>query len=84
MIKWLSKVTKILHSEYEDAKGFTDWFNICYQNEEGHNMVQSLKLQSFDGEVYYDLDGYASQPASGRYPDGSGRRLLPACHCVLQ
>lgn len=28
------------------------------KNKEGHNMVQSLKLQSFDGEEYYDLDGY--------------------------
>lgn len=55
--KWPSKVKKILHSEYEDTKGLPNWFNICYQDEEGHNMVQSLKLQSFDGEVYYDLDG---------------------------
>ncbi len=58
VIKWPSKVTKILHSEYEDTKGLPNWFNICYQDEEGHNMVQSLKLQSFDGEAYYDLDGY--------------------------
>ena len=56
--KWPSRVTKILHSEYEDTKGLPNWFNICYQDEEGHNMVQSLKLQSFDGEAYYDLDGY--------------------------
>ena len=56
--KWPSRVTQILHSEYEDTKGLPNWFNICYQDEEGHNMVQSLKLQSFDGEVYYDLDGY--------------------------
>lgn len=49
---------KILNSEYEDAKGFQNWINIYYQNEEGHNMVQNLKLQSFDGEVYYKLEGY--------------------------
>ena len=58
VIKWPSKVKKILHSEYEDTKGLPNWFNICYQDEEGHNMVQSLKLQSFDGEAYYDLDGH--------------------------
>lgn len=58
VIKWPSKVKKILHSEYEDTKGLPNWFNICYQDEEGHNMVQSMKLQSFDGEAYYDLDGY--------------------------
>ncbi len=56
--KWPSKVTKILHSEYEDTEGIPNWFNICYQDIEGCNMVQSLKLQSFDGEMYYDLDGY--------------------------
>ena len=56
--KWPTKVIEILHSEYEDTKGLPNWFNICYQDEEGHNMVQSLKLQSFDGESYYDLDGY--------------------------
>ena len=43
VIKWPSKVKKILHSEYEDTKGLPNWFNICYQDEEGHNMVQSLK-----------------------------------------
>ena len=56
--KWPSRVTKILHSEYEDTKGLPNWFNICYQDEEGHSMVQSLKLEFFDGEAYYDLDGY--------------------------
>ena len=61
VIKWPSKVKKILHSEYEDTKGLPNWFNICYQDEEGHNMVQSLKLQSFDGEAYYDLDGHPWQ-----------------------
>lgn len=57
--KWPSKVTKILHSEYEDTEGLPNWFNICYQDTEGHNMVQSIKLQSYDGKMYYDLDGYA-------------------------
>ena len=56
--KWPSRVTKILHSEYEDTKGLPNWFNICYQDEEGHSMVQSFKLEFFDGEAYYDLDGY--------------------------
>ena len=56
--KWPSRVTKILHSEYDDTEGFPNWFNICYQDEGGHNMIQSVKLQSYDGEKYYDLDGY--------------------------
>jgi len=56
--KWPSRVTKILHSDYDDTEGFPNWFNICYQDEEGHNMIQSVKLQSYDGEKYYDLDGY--------------------------
>lgn len=56
--KWPSRVRKILHSEYEDTKGLPNWFNICYQDEEGRNMIQSLKLQSFNEKMYYDLDGY--------------------------
>ncbi len=56
--KWPSKAVKILHSEYEEENGLPSWFNICYQDEEGHNMVQSTKLQSYEGDYYYDLDGY--------------------------
>ena len=56
--KWPSRVVKILHSEYEEENGIPSWFNICYQDEEGHNMVQSVKLQSYKGDYYYDPDGY--------------------------
>ena len=60
--KWPSRVKKILHSEYEDKNGLPSWFNICYQDEEGHNMVQSVKLQSYEGDDFYDLDGYPWEP----------------------
>lgn len=56
--KYPSRITKILlHSEYEDTNGLPNWFNICYQDEEGHNMVQSMKLNFFDIDPYYDFDG---------------------------
>jgi hypothetical protein len=55
--KWPSLIICILHSEYDDDNGYPSWFNICYQDEEKHNMVQSFKLQSYEGKKYYDIDG---------------------------
>lgn len=55
---WPSRVKKILHSDYDETDGLPNWFNICYQDEEGHNMVQSFKLQAFEDQKYYDVDGY--------------------------
>ena len=56
--KWPSRVFQILHSEYEDKNGVPSWFNICYQDEDGHNMVQSVRLRSYEDDIYYELDGY--------------------------
>lgn len=55
--KWPGQVIKILHSDYDDVKGLPKWFNICYQDEFGHNMIQSMKLGTYDKAMYYMPDG---------------------------
>ena len=52
------KSYKDLHSEYEDDDGLPTWFNLCYEDEEGHNMQQSIKLQPYEEDKFYDLDGH--------------------------
>lgn len=36
-------------------EGIPSWFNICYEDIDGHNMVQSFELTEFDGTKYYTL-----------------------------
>jgi hypothetical protein len=46
-----------LESEYEPGdKGIPKWFNICYDDVDGHSMFQSFELKNFDGTDYYSLE----------------------------
>lgn len=49
-------VLKILHSEYKaDNEGLPDWFNIEYDDIDGHMMVQTFELNSSFQKKFYSL-----------------------------
>lgn len=46
----------ILKSEYEPTEdGVPSWFNICYEDIDGHDMFQTFNLKDFEGTRYYTL-----------------------------
>jgi uncharacterized membrane protein len=55
--KWKKHLLELLESEYErNDKGIPKWFNICYDDVDGHSMFQSFELKNFDGTDYYSLE----------------------------
>jgi hypothetical protein len=55
--KWKKHLLELLESEYEPGdKGIPKWFNICYDDVDGHSMFQSFELKNFDGTDYYSLE----------------------------
>lgn len=61
-VKWPNSVIKILHSEYEDTNGLPNSFNICYQDENGNEMTQTVKLVCFAEDQYYTPEGEPWKP----------------------
>ena len=55
--KWKSKLIEITDSDYERTDiGLPKWFNINYDDVDGHEMYQSFQHANFDGVDYYSLD----------------------------
>ena len=55
--KWKNHVIEILESEHErDNEGIPKWFNINYDDIDGHSMFQTFELKDFDGKKYYSLE----------------------------
>lgn len=51
------RLIKILHSEMEcDKEGKPEWFNINYEDVDGHDMYQTFRLRDFDGKAYYSKE----------------------------
>ena len=47
----------ILHDEVDcDKEGKPEWFNINYEDIDGHDMYQIFKLRDFDGKAYYSKE----------------------------
>ena len=52
-----SNLLRILQSEYaRSQEGLPRFFNICYEDVDGNDMIQSFRLNTFDGINYYELD----------------------------
>ncbi|WP_207724663.1 hypothetical protein [Blautia difficilis] len=46
-----------MESEHErDNEGIPKWFNINYDDIDGHSMFQTFELKDFDGKKYYSLE----------------------------
>ena len=55
--RWKSKLIELLESDYERTeKWIPKWFNINYDDVDGHEMYQSFELKDFDGVEYYSLE----------------------------
>lgn len=55
--KWKKHLIELLESEYERSdKGIPKWFNVCYDDIDGHSMFQTFVLNTFDGTDYYSLE----------------------------